>query len=90
MTKKQNASPIESVKASLRRKALDAQMQRGITPKEKTTRKAVVKPEVPKEMFDPSEFGGGWDGKHVLQLGELPKGEQPPWVKEQYGSNAEK
>jgi len=87
MSKKQNASPIESVKASLRRKAMDAQMQRGITPKEKSPRKVVVKPETPKNLFNPDEYT---KEKHPCQLHEHRKGKQPDWVIEKYGSNAEK
>lgn len=80
MTAKPKHDPIESVKASLRRKALDAKGGKPL-PNQNTKRKKPVKPAKDENSFDPDAFKGD------QPTGKLPKGKQPDWVKEKYGAN---
>lgn len=81
MTTKKRPDPIESVKAQLRRKALDAKGGKPL-PAHNAKRKPVVKPAKNPAMFDPDAFKGD---QPIHQLGRQPKGVQPEWVKQQYG-----
>ena len=80
MTTKKH-DPIETVKASLRRKALEAKAGKPL-PSQNAKRKTPAKPAKDENNFDPDAFKGD---QPVHQLGHLPKGNQPKWVKEKYG-----
>lgn len=81
MTPKKKHDPIESVKAQLRRKALDARGGKPL-PAQNAKRKPAVKPAKNPAYFDPDAFKGD---QPIHQLGRQPKGNAPEWVKEKYG-----
>lgn len=81
MNPQKKHDPIETVKAQLRRKALDERGGKPL-PAHNAKRKTPVKADKNPAMFDPDAFRGD---QPIHQLGRQPQGVQPDWVKEKYG-----